>query len=421
MSKRVVYFYDDEVGNFNYGRCHPMKPHRIRMTHSLVLGYDIYKKLTIHRPPKANKEDLTKFHTDKYVNFLRRISPENITIFSKKMQLFNVGDDSPVFPGLYNFCQLSAGGSIGGAIKINKGEADIAINWAGGLHHAKKNEASGFCYINDIVLAILELLKYHSRVLYIDIDVHHGDGVEEAFYTTDRVMTVSFHKYGEFFPGTGTIEDIGYGKGKKYSVNFPLRDGIDDKTYEEVFKTIIEAVFASYRPSVIVLQSGADSLAGDRLGCFNLSEKGHSSCLKYLKTLGVPILLLGGGGYSIKNVSRCWAYETAIAANVEITSELPFTDYHEYYSPTFSLEVPTNNMVNLNTENYLKKCKEILFENIKSIGFSPSIQPTEIPDHFYSASEEEENEKMFEEFNKNSQEKEIRQTEEEDDLREMGV
>ncbi len=103
-------------------------------------------------------------------------------------------------------------------MKLNHGEADIAINWAGGLHHAKKSEASGFCYVNDIVLAILELLKYevlilsnlkrfryHQRVLYIDIDIHHGDGVEEAFYTTDRVFTLSFHKFGEYFPGTGDI------------------------------------------------------------------------------------------------------------------------------------------------------------------------------------------------------------------------
>ena len=96
-----------------------------------------------------------------------------------------------------------SGGSIDAAMRLNHGLTDIAINWAGGLHHAKKSEASGFCYVNDIVLAILELLKFHARVLYIDIDIHHGDGVEEAFYTTDRVMTVSFHKFGEFFPGTG--------------------------------------------------------------------------------------------------------------------------------------------------------------------------------------------------------------------------
>ena len=114
--------------------------------------------------------------------------------------LVNVGEDCPVFDGLFEFCQLSAGGSVAGAIKLNKQACDIALNWGGGLHHAKKSEASGFCYVNDIVLAILELLKYHQRVLYIDIDIHHGDGVEEAFYTTDRVMTVSFHKYGEYFP-----------------------------------------------------------------------------------------------------------------------------------------------------------------------------------------------------------------------------
>ena len=112
----------------------------------------------------------------------------------KQLQRFNVGEDCPVFDGLYEFCQISTGGSVAGAVKLNKQQTDIAVNWAGGLHHAKKSEASGFCYVNDIVIAILELLKYHQRVVYIDIDIHHGDGVEEAFYTTDRVMTVSFHK-----------------------------------------------------------------------------------------------------------------------------------------------------------------------------------------------------------------------------------
>jgi len=116
-------------------------------------------------------------------------------------------------------------------VRLNHGLSDICINWSGGLHHAKKSEASGFCYMNDIVLSILELLKYHARVLYIDIDIHHGDGVEEAFYTTDRVMTCSFHKYGDFFPGTGDIEDIGDGNGKYYSVNFPLKDGIGDEDF----------------------------------------------------------------------------------------------------------------------------------------------------------------------------------------------
>lgn len=144
---------------------------------------------------------MTKFHSDDYIRFLRSIRPDNMSEYNKQMQRFNVGEDCPVFDGLYEFCQLSAGGSVAAAVKLNKQASEICINWGGGLHHAKKSEASGFCYVNDIVLGILELLKYHQRVLYIDIDVHHGDGVEEAFYTTDRVMTVSFHKYGEYFPG----------------------------------------------------------------------------------------------------------------------------------------------------------------------------------------------------------------------------
>ena len=128
------------------------------------------------------------------------------------------------------------------------------MNWAGGLHHAKKSEASGFCYVNDIVLAILELLKYHQRVLYIDIDIHHGDGVEEAFYTTDRVMTVSFHKYGEYFPGTGDLRDIGAGRGKYYSLNFPLRDGIDDQCYEG--KKILLTQFVSHKQFINIIDRG---------------------------------------------------------------------------------------------------------------------------------------------------------------------
>ncbi|XP_010775614.1 probable histone deacetylase 1-B [Notothenia coriiceps] len=271
--KKVCYYYDGDVGNYYYGQGHPMKPHRIRMTHNLLLNYGLYRKMEIYRPHKASGEEMTKYHSDDYIKFLRSIRPDNMSEYSKQMQRFNVGEDCPVFDGLFEFCQLSTGGSVAGALKLNKQQTDIAINWAGGLHHAKKSEASGFCYVNDIVLAILELLKYHQRVLYIDIDIHHGDGVEEAFYTTDRVMTVSFHKYGEYFPGTGDLRDIGAGKGKYYAVNYPLRDGIDDESYEAIFRPIMAKVMEMYQPSAVVLQCGADSLSGDRLGCFNLTIK----------------------------------------------------------------------------------------------------------------------------------------------------
>lgn len=178
-----------------------MKPHRIRMTHSLLVAYGIYNKLDVFRPNPATFESLTMFHSDSYISFLRDIRPDNISSYSNAMHEFNVGEDCPVFDGLYDFCKISSGGSLGmlfrsysclrfylaAASKLNLKDADIAINWfafcyirgfiymfrMGGLHHAKKCEASGFCYTNDIVLAILELLNYHQRVLYVDIDIHH--------------------------------------------------------------------------------------------------------------------------------------------------------------------------------------------------------------------------------------------------------
>ncbi|XP_035249824.1 histone deacetylase 1-like isoform X2 [Anguilla anguilla] len=309
------------------------------------------------------------------------------------MQRFNVGEDCPVFDGLFEFCQLSTGGSVAGAVKLNKQQTDIAINWAGGLHHAKKSEASGFCYVNDIVLAILELLKYHQRVLYIDIDIHHGDGVEEAFYTTDRVMTVSFHKYGEYFPGTGDLRDIGAGKGKYYAVNYPLRDGIDDESYEAIFKPIMAKVMEMYQPSAVVLQCGADSLSGDRLGCFNLTIKGHAKCVEYMKSFNLPLLMLGGGGYTIRNVARCWTYETAVALDSSIPNELPYNDYFEYFGPDFKLHISPSNMTNQNTNDYLEKIKQRLFENLRMLPHAPGVQMQTIPEDAVqddSADEEEE-------------------------------
>jgi histone deacetylase 1/2 len=324
---------------------------------------------------QAKFDEICRFHSDEYTQFLKVITPDNMSDHTKQLQRFNVGEDCPVFDGMYQFCQISAGGSIGGAVKLNRRQADIAINWAGGLHHAKKCEASGFCYVNDIVLAILELLKHHKRVLYIDIDIHHGDGVEEAFYTTDRVMTVSFHKFGEYFPGTGDVKDVGAAQGKHYSLNFPLRDGIDDTSYENIFKPVIQRIMDTYQPNAVVLQCGADSLAGDRLGCFNLSIKGHAECVDFVLKFKLPTLLLGGGGYTIRNVSRCWAYETAVALGEEkeIQDELPYNDYFEYYAPDFKLHITPSNMENLNTPEYLDKIRERLFENLRQINHAPSV------------------------------------------------
>ncbi|KAK9327403.1 hypothetical protein V1505DRAFT_377485 [Lipomyces doorenjongii] len=379
QKQRVAYFYDSDVGNYAYGAGHPMKPHRIRMAHSLVMNYGLYKKMEIYRAKPATKQEMCQFHTDEYVDFLSRVTPDNMDMFAKEQVKFNVGDDCPVFDGLFEFCSISGGGSMEGAARLNRGKCDIAINWAGGLHHAKKSEASGFCYVNDIVLGILELLRYHPRVVYIDIDVHHGDGVEEAFYTTDRVMTCSFHKYGEYFPGTGELRDIGIGKGKNYAVNFPLRDGIDDVTYKSVFEPVITAIMEWYRPTAVVLQCGGDSLSGDRLGCFNLSMKGHANCVSFVKSFGLPTLVVGGGGYTMRNVARTWTYETGLLVGQIVGPEIPYNDYYEYYGPDYQLEVRPSNMQNANSKEYLDRIRTTVLENLSRTKFAPSVQMTDVP------------------------------------------
>lgn len=321
---------------------------------------------------------MTQFHTDEYVDFLQRVTPDNMDNYSKEQGKYNVGDDCPVFDGLFEFCGISAGGSMEGAARLNRNRCDIAINWAGGLHHAKKSEASGFCYINDIVLGIIELLRFHQRVLYIDIDVHHGDGVEEAFYTTDRVMTVSFHKYGEYFPGTGELRDIGVGQGKYYAVNFPLRDGITDRTYKSVFEPVIGAVMEYYKPQAVVLQCGGDSLSGDRLGCFNLSMRGHANCVRFVKSFNLPTLVLGGGGYTMRNVARTWAFETGQLIGMDMSPTLPYNDYYEYFAPDYELDVKPSNMDNANSHEYLEKIKNSVIENLRRTA-TTSQQMMEVP------------------------------------------
>ncbi|KAJ6462484.1 hypothetical protein C8R45DRAFT_1080607 [Mycena sanguinolenta] len=387
MSKpRVAYYYDPDVGAYTYGLGHPMKPHRVRVTHDLVSSYGMLSQMHVLRPKRASPESMTAFHTDEYINFLARVTPETAEELTHGGLLFLVGElpDNPPFEGVFEFCSISAGGSIAAAQRLNSGAADIAINWAGGLHHAKKGEASGFCYINDIVLCILELLRTHPRVLYIDIDIHHGDGVEEAFYTTDRVMCASFHKFGEFFPGTGTQDDRGRGKGKGYSLNVPLDDGITDAAFKSVFEPVMSKILEVFRPTAVVLQCGADSLSGDKLGGFNLSLEGHAACVQFMRATGLPLILLGGGGYTVKNVARCWAYETACALGVEreIDVNLPWSEYFHWFGPRYRLEVMPSNMEDLNLrEGMLDRVRERALEQLQQLRSAgvPSVGMHDVP------------------------------------------
>lgn len=374
--KRVSYYFDEEIGITTFKKGHPMRPLRIKITDELIKSYNL-NTLTKNYDSsffEFSDKNFYTFHSEEYIDLLKNINEKNIGLYQDQFTRFGFSADCP-HPSnskFYDFCKLYTTGSLLGANLLNNREVDVAINWSGGLHHAKRQEASGFCYVNDCVLAILELLKYHERVLYVDIDVHHGDGVEEAFLTTNRVMTCSFHKFGDFFPGTGNFNDVGFEDGKYHSVNFPLNGGIDDITYKNIFVPVLDCIIDSFDPKAVVLQCGSDSLSGDKLGCFNLSVRGHGACVEYIKKKGLPVLLLGGGGYTLRNIPRCWTYETSVALDTEIENDIPENKYSNYFFPEKKIHTPISNMDNLNREEDLHRLTNCLIDNIRRVQkFSP--------------------------------------------------
>lgn len=374
--RNVVYFYDESVGNYYYSNNHPMKPHRVRLAHSLLVSTGMYRKMTVLRPVLLPEEEMLKFHADDYVHFLRHVTPDKAHEYEQEMQRYNTEEDNPIFDGLFKYCQITAGGSVGAAVQLNRGTADIAINWAGGMVHAKKAQAAGFGYINDAVLATLELLKKHQRVLYIDIDIFHASGMEEAFYTSDRVMTLSFHKFGDYFPGSGSVEDRGADKGEGYALNFPLRAGMDDDRYVTIFQEVVGKAAAKYQPGAIILNGGASNLSGDRLGCFNLTLQGHGACVKFVRDLNLPLLVLGGGGCASANVARCWANATNILLGGDemAGSTIPLNEaFRSYYAPEYKVAVPSSNQLNENSAAELDKIKAMLLSSLDSITPAPTL------------------------------------------------
>jgi acetoin utilization protein AcuC len=230
--------------------------------------------------------------------------------------------DCPVFDGLYDYAVLASGATINGAKLILSGDADVAFNPSGGFHHAGPERASGFCYINDVALACITLAEAGKKVLYLDVDVHHGDGVAYAFYDRCDVMTISLHQSGRtLFPGTGFETEIGTDKGKGYCVNVPLPVGTFDKAYMKAFKTIALPLITAFNPDVFVCQLGADGLAGDPLANLQLTNNVYVDVLGHLLSFGKPILATGGGGYNVDNTVRAWALVWSILAGGDSEQE----------------------------------------------------------------------------------------------------
>jgi acetoin utilization protein AcuC len=319
-----AFIYSDSFGGFSYGGDHPMRPMRLRATYDLISSLSLLDApgIDIVEARAATDDEILSFHTEDYLKALKK-ADNGITPASGPEHALGLGDN-PVFKGVCEWSALGSGASIQAAELVNSGKADVAFNIAGGLHHAMADHASGFCYLNDPVLAINYLLAQDKRVAYVDIDAHHGDGVQGAFYDTDRVLTISIHESGKYlFPGTGFTDEIGEGEGRGYSVNLPLPQSAGDKIFLEGFKKIVPRFLDAFKPDILVTQLGVDTMRSDPITHLQLTTNGFEEMVRFFKSSRIPWVALGGGGYDLSNVARNWTLAWAIMADIQVDDLMP--------------------------------------------------------------------------------------------------
>lgn len=324
-----AYVYSDELLKFDYGPTHPLRIWRLGLVNQLIELCG----LTLPAAPitPATLDQMCIFHDRRYLETLAEMSHGE---GGDHQLAYGLGaEDNPVFPGLYDWSALLTGGTLDATRLVVEGGHPVAFNIAGGMHHAMAGRASGFCYVNDAVVAIKGLLAKGHRVAYIDVDAHHGDGVQWAFYDSDRVLTISLHQHpATLFPGTGSVEEMGRGAGRGHAVNLPLWPDTDDDIYMQCFEEIVPPVIEAFQPDYIVSQLGVDTFLSDPLANLNLTTKGFGHCLKLIRQMAMGRwIALGGGGYHVVNVARGWTLAWAIMRGVEddLPQELPW-DWSEH-------------------------------------------------------------------------------------------
>jgi acetoin utilization deacetylase AcuC-like enzyme len=320
----VIFVHDPELGQFNFGPDHPLRPRR----HELLM--DLLAKTGLLPPDdpailiqkQASREELLLVHTAQYIDAVEHLSAgEHLTgsfagerVIQPEVYGFGMGDN-PVFKGMHEVCARIVGGTLAAARAVMSGKARHAFNPTGGLHHAMRDRASGFCIYNDAAVAIAALLReYEARILYVDFDAHHGDGVQWAFYDEPRVMTISFHETGRYlFPGTGDVLELGQGAGRGFAVNIPVDAFTEDDSWMEAVNALLPSLVEAFRPDLIVSQHGCDTHAWDPLTDLALTTRVAPLQAKLTHDLAHEHcqgrwVALGGGGYDIyRVVPRAWA------------------------------------------------------------------------------------------------------------------
>ena len=320
---KTAFIYSERMTSYSLGPEHPLRPERLRLTRDLASDYGLFGgDSRLLEPKPAEEADILSFHDAAYIQVVRELG-EGREVSTPWRFGFGYGDNPP-FIGMYEASLLYTGASIMAADLVMSGQAQRAFNISGGLHHAKPAMASGFCIFNDPVIAINRLRRTYDRIAYIDIDAHHGDGVQEAFYETDGVLTISIHETGDYlFPGTGYVHEIGRGSGRGYSVNIPLPPSTFDEVYVWAFREIVPPLISAYDPRVIVAQLGADSHFQDPLAHLLLTSEGFTEVVKTIVGFGRPLVALGGGGYNVSVAPRLWTLAYAEMMERELPDAIP--------------------------------------------------------------------------------------------------
>ncbi|MER5845020.1 acetoin utilization protein AcuC [Streptomyces prasinus] len=344
MSGRAQLMWDEAVTGYDFGRDHPMDPVRLVLTRSLVNALGLDREITVVAAKTAGESTLRLVHREDYIEAVRTASADP----ASADQSYGLGTtDDPAFAGMHEASALIAGQSVGAAEAVWRGEALHAVNFAGGLHHAMPGAASGFCVYNDAALAIARLLELGAeRVAYVDVDVHHGDGVQAAFWEDPRVLTVSLHEHPRtLFPQTGWPEETGADSAQGGAVNVALPAGTGDEGWLRAFHAVVPELLADFRPQVLVTQHGADTHFEDPLAHLAVSLDAQRAVQVACHDLAHEYadgrwLALGGGGYAVAEVvPRSWTHLVGIVAGkpVDPVTMIPESWRQEVYARTRQL------------------------------------------------------------------------------------
>lgn len=313
-----ILIYSEENSKVEYDPSHPFKPGRGKHFIELLNRYSLLSEENqkIIKPEPIDEELLYLAHTKYYIDLLKRADEGD---FRFEMLEAGLGTgDNPIFKGMYRFALISAGGTHQGALMLANNEARFVFNPIGGFHHGGRDHAGGFCYINDLVIAITDLVRKGMRIAYIDIDVHHGNGVESAFYNSNKVLTISLHESGKtLYPWSGFENETGAEDGLGYNVNMPLLKGTDDEVYMYAFDSIVPPLVKSFNPDIVFAQIGGDTHKDDPLAHFMLTSNGYKHVIKSINDISNKIMATGGGGYNEYKTPALWAQAWAIFCGLE--------------------------------------------------------------------------------------------------------